>query len=385
MSPATTGLVDLRSDTVTRPSAAMRRAMADAEVGDDWYGDDPTVNRLQDAAAEATGRQAAIYLPTGTLCNQIAVHAFVRAGRFVVCEATSHVGGTEAASSAALSGIAFHRVPGRSAGLLDADQVAAALAPDPYDVDVTDLVTLENTHQRGGGSVMPVASVAAIAAVCAGRKVPLYLDGARIFNAAVATGATVTDYAARVDAMMFCLSKGLGAPIGSLLVGDAEFIREARRLKVLYGAAWRQAGIMAAAGLIALAEGPKRLHEDHANARRLAEGVAEILPRAVDPAGVQTNIVFADVTGTGHDVGEWRQRLAASGVLVTMVAGRIRMLAHADVTAAGVDTALAAWRKVAADLGAGAVSARPGSGQAAGSRAGAGTSRNRGRAGSAGS
>jgi threonine aldolase len=329
----------------------MRRAMAEAEVGDDWYGDDPTVNRLQDAAAEVTGREAAIYLPTGTLCNQIALHAFVRAGRFVVCEATSHVAGTEAASAATLSGIAFRRVPGGAAGLLDAEQVAAALVPDPYDVDVADLVTLENTHQRGGGSVMPVDRVTAIAAVCAGRKVPLYLDGARIFNAAVATGAAVADYAARVDAMMFCLSKGLGAPIGSLLVGDAEFIREARRLKVLYGAAWRQAGILAAAGLVALADGPKRLHEDHANAGRLAEGIAELLPQAVNPAGVATNIVFADVTGTGHDVGEWRERLAAGGVLVTMVAGRIRMLAHADVTAADIDTALAAWRKVAADLG----------------------------------
>ena len=169
----------------------MRRAMADAEVGDDWFGDDPTVNRLQDAAAEVTGRQAAIYLPTGTLCNQVALHALVRSGRFVVCEETAHVGGTEATSSAVLSGVAFRRVPGRTAGLLDADQVAAALDPDPYDVDVVDLVALENTHQRGGGSVMPVESVAAIAAVCAGAKVPLYLDGARIFNAAVATGATV--------------------------------------------------------------------------------------------------------------------------------------------------------------------------------------------------
>jgi len=261
-----------------------------------------------------------------------------------------------AASAAALSGIAFRRITAPR-GLLSAEQVAAALEPDPYDVEHVGLVTVENTHQRGGGSVMPAGSVAAIAAVCAGRKVPLYLDGARIFNAAVATGATVADYAATVDALMFCLSKGLGAPIGSMLVGDAEMIREARRLKVLYGAAWRQAGIMAAAGLIALAEGPKRLHEDHANARQLAEGIAEILPQAVDPAGVQTNIVFADVAGTGHDVGEWRQRLAASGVLVTMIAGRIRMLTHADVTAADIDTALAAWRKVAADLGARAVSA----------------------------
>jgi threonine aldolase len=335
----------------------MRRAMAGAEVGDDWFGDDPTVNRLQDAAAEVTGKQAAIYLPTGTLCNQIALHAFARPGRFVVCEATSHVGGTEAASAAALSGIAFRRVPGRAAGLLHPDDVAAALAPDPYDVDVADLVTLENTHQRGGGSAMPAADVAAIAAVCAERGVPLYLDGARIFNAAVATGSAVADYAASADALMFCVSKGLGAPIGSLLAGDAELIREARRLKVLYGAAWRQAGIMAAAGLVALAEGPKRLAEDHANARRLAEGVAGILPEALDPARVQTNIVFADVAGTGHDAQEWRQRLAASGVLVTMVAGRIRMLTHADVTAAGIETALSAWRRAAAEFGARPVSA----------------------------
>jgi len=351
----------------------MRRAMAEAEVGDDWYGDDPTVNRLQDAAAELTGKQAAIYLPTGTLCNQIALHAFVRPGRFVVCEASSHVGGTEAASAAVLSGVAFRPVPGRPPGLLHAEQVAAALAADPYDVDLVDLVTIENTHQRGGGLAMSAASVAAIAAVCAERNVPLYLDGARIFNAAVVTGATVADYAARVDALMFCLSKGLGAPIGSLLAGDAELIREARRLKILYGAAWRQAGIMAAAGLIALAEGPQRLHEDHANARQLAAGIAEILPEALDPADVQTNIVFADVTGTGHDADDWRRRLAASGVLVTMVHGRIRMLTHVGITPRDIDAALAAWREVAAEIGATAASA-----------AGAGTSKSRGRAGSAG-
>ncbi len=338
----------------------MRRAMADAEVGDDWYGDDPTVNRLQEAAAELTGKQAAIYLPTGTLCNQIALHAFVRPGRFVVCEASSHVGGTEAASAATMSGIAFRRVPGRPLGQLHAEQVVAALAPDPYDVDVADLVTIENTHQLGGGSVMSAASVAAIGAVCAGRGVPLYLDGARIFNAAVVTGATVADYGASVDALMFCVSKGLGAPIGSLLAGDAELIREARRLKILYGAAWRQAGIMAAAGLIALAEGPKRLHEDHANARQLARGIAEILPGALDPAQVQTNIVFVDVTRTGHDAGEWQRRLAGNGVLVTMLHGRIRMLTHADVTAQDIGAALAAWRTVTAEIGAAPVSAAGG-------------------------
>jgi threonine aldolase len=353
MSQATRGYADLRSDTVTRPTPAMRRAMADAEVGDDWYGDDPTVNRLQEAAAAVTGKQAALYLPTGTLCNQIAMHLLARPGHVVVCESGAHVGGAELASSAALSGISFRRVSGGVAGLLQPGPLAAALAPDPYDVEVADLVTVENTHQVGGGSVLQVSGLADLAAVARGHNVPLYLDGARIFNAAVAAGATVADYAAHADAMMFCVSKGLGAPIGSLLAGDAEFIRQARQVKVLFGAAWRQAGIMAAAGLVALQEGPGRLHEDHANARRLAEGLAGILPQAVDPARVQTNIVFADVSGTGHDVREWQQRLAAAGVLVTMVSGRVRMVTHRDVTAGDIETALRAWREVAAEMTAG--------------------------------
>jgi threonine aldolase len=350
MATASSGYVDLRSDTVTKPSEAMRRAMATAEVGDDWFGDDPTVNRLQERAAEVTGREAALYLPTGTMCNQIAMHAFTRSGRLVVCEETAHVCGMELSSSAVLSGIAFRRLRAAERGLLSAAQVAEAIEPDPYDVTVVDLVAIENTHQVGGGAVMPVADVAAIGKACAARGVPLYLDGARIFNAAAVTGADVADYAAEVSALMFCLSKGLGAPIGSVLAGDREFIREARRLRVLFGGAWRQAGIMAAAGLIALEEGPKRLLEDHAQARRLAQGVAEILPGAVDLAAVQTNIVFADVSGTGHSVGEWAQRLAHEGVLVTTVAGRVRMLTHVGIGAADIEAALAAWQRVAVGL-----------------------------------
>src|SRR5215471_13606570 len=307
------GYVDLRSDTVTRPSPAMRRAMAQAEVGDDLFGDDPTVNRLQDRAAELTGCQAALYLPTGTMCNQIAMHVFARSGHLVVCEQDAHTGGMEMSSSAVLSGIAFHRVPAPSRGLLAAPQVAAALTPDPYGMAVVDLVTIENTHQVGGGSVMGVNDVAA---------------------------------------MMFCLSKGLGAPIGSMLVGEAEFIREARGVKILFGGGWRQAGIMAAAGLIALAEGPGRLAEDHANARRLAEGVAGIVPGCLDPAEVETNIVFADVAGLGHPLTEWAAGLAAEGVLVSTVTGRLRMATHVDIAQRDVDTALGAWRRVAAELGA---------------------------------
>ncbi len=342
--------VDLRSDTVSKPSQAMRRAMAEAEVGDDWFGDDPTVNRLQDLAAELTGKAAAAFLPTGTMCSQIAIHAFTSSGHLVACEATAHVCGMEASAAAVLSGISFRRIAAPSRGLLSAAQVADALEPDHYDVTVVDLVTIENTHQVGGGSVMHVEDVDAIAKACAARDVPLYIDGARIFNACAITGAAVADYAAQADAMMFCLSKGLGAPIGSMLVGDAEFIREARRLKILFGGAWRQAGIMAAAGLIALAEGPARLHEDHENARRLAEGVAGIVPGSVDLAAVQTNIVFVDVSGTGRSAVNWVERLAAEGVLVTMVGGRIRMLTHVNITADDVQTALRAWRRVAAEF-----------------------------------
>jgi threonine aldolase len=339
--------IDLRSDTVSKPSDRMRQAMATAEVGDDWYGDDPTVNLLQNRAAELTGKDAAIYLPTGTMCNQVALHAYVRSGHVAVCEASAHVGRTEASSAAVLSGISFRYLAAASRGLLTGDQVAAALAPDPYDVSVADLVTIENTHQVAGGSVLGVTGVKEIAAACAAAGVPLYLDGARIFNACVVAGVPVAEYAAAANSMMFCLSKGLGAPIGSVLVGDGEFIREARRLKILFGGAWRQAGIMAAAGLIALEEGPRRLAEDHANAAALAEGIAELLPGSVDPAGIETNIVFVDVAATGRSSRHWAELLAAEGLQVTMIGERIRMLTHVGVGPADVRAAVAAWRRVA--------------------------------------
>jgi threonine aldolase len=339
--------IDLRSDTVTKPTQQMRQAMATAEVGDDWYGDDPTVNRLQDRAAELTGRESALYLPTGTMCNQIAVHVYVRSGHLAICEANAHVGRTEVSSAAALSGVSFQYLTAPDRGLLLGEQVAAALAPDPYDVSVVDLVSIENTHQVGGGSVMSVTGVRDIAAVCADTGVPLYLDGARIFNACAVAGVPVAEYAGLVSSMMFCLSKGLGAPIGSVLVGDREFIREARRLKILFGGAWRQAGIMAAAGLIALEDGPGRLPEDHENARALAEGVAEVLPDGIDPELVETNIVFVDVSGTGRTAGQWRDLLAAEGLLVTMVGGRIRMLTHVGVGPDDIQAALAIWQRVA--------------------------------------
>jgi threonine aldolase len=322
--------------------------MSQAEVGDDRFSDDPTVNRLQDRVAELTGRQAAVYLPTGTLCTQIALHALVRSGHQVMCEESELMRTVELSSAAVLSGITFRPLRG-DRGLLTADQVAAALRPaDNVDLRPLDLVAIENTHQVGGGTPQSVADVEAIAKACDDSGKPLYLDGARIFNACAVTGARVSDYAAHVTAMMFCLSKGLGAPIGSMLVGDAEFIREARYLKVLFGAGWRQAGVLAAAGLVALEDGPKRLPEDHENANLLAHGVAEVLPGSLDPATVLTNIVFADVSATGRQPAEWVGRLAAEGLLTTVVAGKVRMLTHRDVNRSDIDAAVAIWRRVAA-------------------------------------
>jgi threonine aldolase len=340
------GPIDLRSDTVTKPSEAMRKAMAAADVGDDWFGDDPTVNRLQERAAEITGKDAALYVATGTMANQIAVHAFVRSGHFVATEATSHIARVEANSRAVLSGVAAVEIPTPARGQLTADIVASALEPDPYDVHVIDLLTLENTHQVGRGSVMPVDEMRAIRKVAADAGIPVYLDGARIFNACVVSGVDIGEYSAEADALMFSLSKALGAPIGSVLCGSTELIEEARRLKVLFGGAWRQAGVVAAAGLVAVEEGPKRLHEDHANAKRLAEGVADVLPGSVDPQAVETNIVFVDVEQTGLRAWDVIERLEVEGVLTTFVAGKVRMLTHVDVSERDIDVAIAAWRGV---------------------------------------
>ncbi len=344
--------VDLRSDTVTRPTPAMRTAMAEAEVGDDWYGDDPTVNRLQERCAEVTGKEAALYVATGTMANEIALHVFVRSGHFVACEATSHVSTVEAHSAAVLSGVAYRPITAPR-GQLTADMVAQALVPDPFDVRVVDLVSLENTHQVGGGTAMPVDELRAIRKVAEEAGVPVYLDGARIFNASVAGGTPVGEYSAEVDAMMLSLSKGLGAPIGSVLCGSEAFIQEARRVKILFGGAWRQAGVLAAAGLIALEEGPGRLAEDHAHARRLAEGIADATPDSVDPGGVETNILFVDTASLGTSAVDLMALLREQDVLANVVAGKIRFVTHRDVSADDIDTAIAAWRRVTADLAGG--------------------------------
>jgi threonine aldolase len=343
--------VDLRSDTVTTPSARMREAMASAEVGDAWYGDDPTVNRLQELAAELTGKEAALYVPTGTMANQIGLRLHVTgSGHLVACETWAHVASTEVMTSAVLSGIAFRRGSDGPKGWMTADLARRLLEPDTYyDVEVVDLLAVENTAGSYAGTVMPSAELAKVRAAADDAGVSVHLDGARIWNAVAATGEDVTAWTGHVDTLMFCLSKGLGAPIGSVVCGSAEHIREARRLQILFGGAWRQAGIMAAAGLIALEEGRMRLGEDHARARRLAEGMAELLPGSVDPGEIETNMVFVETEAAGLHALETIERLAALGVGATLVGDKVRMVTHVDVTDEGVGIALDAWSSVVAE------------------------------------
>ncbi len=345
----TTYRVDLRSDTVTKPSPAMRRAMAEAEVGDDWYGDDPTVNLLQERAAEVTGKEAALFVPTGTMANQIGIRLnFSGAGHLIAAEAGAHVATTEVMTSAALAGIAFRTA--HSPRGMTAELARELLEADTYyDVEVIDLLCAENTLGHTGGLVMSVEEMRAVRKVADDAGVPVHLDGARIFNAAVAAGVEPIEWTREANTTMFCVSKGLGAPIGSLICASAEQIREARRLKILYGGAWRQAGIMAAAGLIALEEGPKRLHEDHERACRLAEAVGEAIPGSVDLAQVETNMVLVDTEAVGLGMIETIERLKALGVGATHEAGKVRMVTHLDVDDDGLALALDAWRSIAAD------------------------------------
>ena len=340
--------VDLRSDTVSTPSPAMRRAMADAEVGDAWYGDDPTVNRLQERAAELTGKEAALYVATGTMANQIGVRLHANgAGHLVAAEQRAHVATVEMMTSAVLAGIAYRTGTDSPRGYMTAELARRLLEPDEaFDVEVVDLLAVENSVGGYGGTVLPVEELRKVRQIATEAGVPIHMDGARIWNAAAAAGVPVTDWTTQVDTVMFCLSKGLGAPVGSVVCGPADQIREARRIWILYGGAWRQAGIIAAAGLVALEDGRERIPEDHARARRLAEALAEIAPGAVDPDMVETNIVFVHTEAVGLEPLDAIGRLAALGVGAVPVPGAVRMVTHLDVDDDGIATAIDAWRSV---------------------------------------
>ncbi len=333
-------MIDLRSDTVTRPNPAMRRAMAEAEVGDDVYGEDPTVNRLEARAAEVFGREAAILVPTGTMGNQIAIRLHTQHGQEVICEARSHVLDWEMAMTAAYSGCQARTVAGER-GVLSWQQIAPAIAPKIYYRARTGLVCIENTHNMAGGTVTPVHVLEGIWAGAQATGLPVHLDGARVFNAACALGLTVEEITRGFDSVMFCLSKGLGAPVGSMLVGTKDLIAEARVHRKALGGGMRQAGILAAAGLIALEEGPAALVEDHANARLLAEAVAA--QARIDLETVQTNIVIFEVPDAAQVVTQLRQAgVAASAIGPTSV----RFVTHRDVSRQDCLQAAAATQKV---------------------------------------
>jgi threonine aldolase len=333
--------IDLRSDTVTRPDAEMRRAMAEAEVGDDVYGEDPTVNVLQEEAAAALGFEAAVFVPSGTMANQIALHLLGRPGQELVCDALSHIVLFEMGGMSALSGL-IPRLLASPRGLLDPDAVDAAVDRDSTFHAPTGLIEVENTHNIAGGSVYDRPHLERLLAVARRHGLPIHLDGARIFNAAVALGTSAAALAAGFDSVMFCLSKGLGAPVGSVLCGSRDFIVEAHRVRKMFGGGMRQVGVLAAAGLIALRKGPGRLAEDHENARRLAFALAELPGIEIDPASVQTNIVVFRVKDARGFLG----RVQEEGVLGSQVSrDQARFVTHRDVSGDQVEEAIARLRR----------------------------------------
>jgi threonine aldolase len=335
-------MIDLRSDTVTKPTPEMRRAMAEAEVGDDVYGEDPTVNRLQERAAEIFEKEAAIFVPTGSMGNQIAVKLHTSPGMEVVIEERGHIYNYEMAAMSAVAGTLARPVRSQDGtGILNWDEIETGIHHGgAYYVAPTGLIALENSHNLAGGSVYTRERTEEICERAHALSLPVHLDGARIFNAAAALNEPVASLARPADSVMFCLSKALGAPVGSMLLGTRSFIEEARRWRKILGGGMRQAGVLAAAGLIALEESPKRLEEDHKHARRLAEGLAEIDGIRIDPERVVTNIVLFDVSETGQAADDICARLKERGVLASGFGSSIRMVTHYDVSGADIETAL---------------------------------------------
>ena len=325
-------LIDLRSDTVTKPTSEMREAMASAEVGDDVFLEDPTVNRLQLRAAEIFQKEAALFVASGTMGNQIAVNVHTRPGQEVITEGHAHIFEFEMAAMSAISGVLARPVPAPE-GILDWEKIRAAIRPKIYYRAQTGLIALENTNNMAGGTVYTKAQMDDICDHAHAVGLPVHLDGARIFNAAVALGTDVASLTQKCDSVMFCLSKGLAAPVGSMLTGTKEFIDRARSVRKMFGGGMRQVGVLAAAGLIALEKMPARLVEDHRNARLLADLLSRTPVLDVEPEKVRTNILMVGISRTGLDSERAAAALKESGVLVSLLdAARIRLVTHNDVT-----------------------------------------------------
>ncbi len=337
--------VDLQSDTVTKPTPEMRRFMCDAEVGDEQKLEDPTVNALQEMVAELLGKDAALFLPSGTMCNEIAIRVHCRPGDEMLAHRTAHPIHFEGGGPAALAGVNVSALDGPR-GQYDAEAAAEAIRPDNRYMPRSRLLWVEQTSNLGGGSIWPLARIAAVTDVARTHGLRTHLDGARLMNAVVAAGVSARDYAAPFDSAWIDFTKGLGAPVGAAIAGSREFIAEAWRLKQQMGGAMRQAGIIAAGGLFALRHHVKRLAEDHGNARRLAEGLAALPGVVLDPATVETNIVIFDLRGA-LDANAAVAALLARGVRMGAMGPRtVRAVTHLDVSAAQVERALDAARAV---------------------------------------
>ncbi len=340
------GLIDLRSDTVTKPTPAMRRAMAEAEVGDDVLGDDPTVQRLQEVAAQRVGKQAALFVPSGVMANLVSLMTLTGRNDEVILGDQSHIYTAEVGGLGIFGGVFLHVLPNQPDGAIPLERLQGAIRSAVY-TPKTRVISLESTHNRCGGAALPLEYLQQVAALARARGVALHLDGARIFNAAIALGVSAAQIAEPFEAVNFCFSKGLGAPVGSIVCGSEAFIQEARRTRRMLGGGMRQAGVLAAAALVALDEMVDRLAEDHAHARLLAEGLANIRGVQIDPSRVQTNIVIFEVDPrTGWDSARLQHALAERGVLLSLSGARLRAVTHYAITRAAIDRALEIIRQV---------------------------------------
>jgi threonine aldolase len=333
-------MIDLRSDTVTKPTEAMRKAMAAAEVGDDVLGEDPTVNQLQDRMALLLGKEAGLFVPSGTMANQVAIKAHIQPGDEIIIDENAHIFYYECGAAAVISGGQFHCLAGER-GILSVETIEAAIRPEDIHQPPTRLICLENSHNRGGGSIYTLENLAGIAKLASEHDIRVHLDGARLFNAALAAKSRVHELARQTDSVCMAFSKGLGAPAGSVLCGSAEFIQKAIRFRKMLGGGMRQVGILAAACLYALDNNVERLEVDHLNAKRLARGLAVIDGIKIDPEQVVTNIVLFDVGSTPMDADTFAERLAPAGVLlIPFGPTTLRAVTHLDVTTAEIDNAL---------------------------------------------
>ncbi len=331
--------IDLRSDTVTKPTPGMHKAMLEAVVGDDVFGEDPTVNALQEKAARLLGKEAALFVASGTMGNQLSVKAHTQPGDEVIIEAGAHAMNFEAGAGAVLSGVQFCAIPG-SRGVFDAAQVEAAIRVDDVHFPVSRLVVIENTHNRGGGTVFPLSKILQIRDLANQRGLRMHMDGARLWNACVATGISPAEYAAPFDSVSVCLSKALGCPVGSLVLGAKDFIKRVHRFRKMVGGGMRQAGYLAAAGIYALDHHIDRLEEDHRKALKLAQGLADIKNVLINPVEVETNMLFFDVSRAERTAQEVAAALRAKGILVLPTAKtRLRCVTHLDVSFAEIDQA----------------------------------------------